>query len=146
MEQQQAGDYQVLFATPKPRSVRVKAVPRIILAACPLASVFLIYSGIQEIRSLRQIDTHSSPFGAIVSGFIFAAILIAISSVTFWIVRRDLILLRDGELAAGVVTHQMLVNVRRGKESRVRYRFKKTRPGKCFRAEARITLAALAWG
>jgi hypothetical protein len=55
--------------------------------------------------------------------------MIAISSATYWKVRRDKALLRDGDLAIGVVTHQKLVAMGGGrggrrKQSRIRYRFK----------------------
>jgi hypothetical protein len=54
--------------------------------------------------------------------------LIVISGITFWRVRRDKTLLRDGALTAAVVTHQkrMAAGGRGGgrKHSRIRYRFK----------------------
>ena len=128
-EQQQSGRYEFLLGAPRPRRVRIKAVTRIILGALRLASMMLIYAGLQTMRASHQIGAHLSPFDPVVFEFFIPTILIAISSVTFWMLRRDKALLRDGELALGVVTHQKLVEVRGGrggrrKQSRVRYRFK----------------------
>jgi len=66
---------------------------------------------------------------SVVFDFILAAILIVASCAIFRMVRRDRQLLRNGELAAGVVTHQKIVEGVGGrggrrKQSRVRYRFK----------------------
>jgi hypothetical protein len=130
MELQQAGNYHSLFDVTRPRSVRIRASPRIILAVYPLVSVFLVYFGARGIHSLHQIRADLSLFNGKSFLLIFAAVLIASSAATLWAVRRDLILLRDGELAVGVVTHQRLVYVGGGgrggrrKQSRVRYRFK----------------------
>jgi hypothetical protein len=128
-EQKLSPSYEYIFSLSKPRRVHVKAVTRIILGALPLASVFLIYAGVQTMRASDQIGTHLSPLDLVVLEFVFPAILIAISSATFWTVRRDKALLRDGELAIGVVTHQRVIAVRGGrggsrKQSRIRYRFK----------------------
>jgi hypothetical protein len=128
-EQQKSGRYEFLLGAPRPRRVRIKAVTRIILGALPLASMILIYAGMQTMHVSHQIGAHLSPLDPVVFEFFVPTILIAISSVTFWIVRRDKALLRDGELALGIVTHQKLVEVRGGrggrrKQSRVRYRFK----------------------
>jgi hypothetical protein len=135
-EQKLSPSYEYIFSLSKPRRVHVKAVTRIILGALPLASVFLIYAGVQTMRASDQIGTHLSPLDPVVFEFVFPAILIAISSATFWTVRRDKALLRDGELAIGVVTHQKLIAVRGGrggrrKQSRVRYRYKDA-PGQLF--------------
>jgi hypothetical protein len=129
MELQQADTYNSLFAVTKPRSVRIKASARIILAVYPLVSVFLVYFGLGGIRSLHQIRADLSLFDGKSFLLIFATVLIASTTTILWAVHRDLILLRDGELAVGVVTHHKLVWVGGGrggrrKESRVRYRFK----------------------
>ncbi len=121
--------YEYLFSLSKPRRVRVNAVTQIIIGSLPIASVFLIYSGVQSVHGLRQINTQASIFYPVLQGFVFPAVLIAISGAIFWKVRRDKALLRDGDLAIGVVTHQKLVAVSGGrggrrKQSRIRYRFK----------------------
>ncbi|SRR5260370_28616115 len=128
-EEQLFGCYESILGLPRPRRVHVKAVSWIVIGSLPLASVFLFYAGVQAVRSLHQLGTHSSPIAPVVFEFIFPAILIAISSGTYWKVRRDMALLRDGELTIGVVTHQKLVAVAGGrggrrKQSRIRYRFK----------------------
>jgi hypothetical protein len=128
-EEQLFGCYESILKLPRPRRVHVKAIGWIILGSLPPASVFMIYAGVQTIRPLHQIGAYSSTPVPAIFAFVFAAILIAISSATYWKVRRDRALLRGGELAIGVVTHQKWVAVRGGrggtrKQSRVRYRFK----------------------
>jgi hypothetical protein len=121
--------YEYIFSLSKPRRVQVNAVAQIIIGSLPIASIFLIYSGVQTMRAMRQINTQASLLYPVLVEFVFPAILIAISSATYWKVRRDKALLRDGDLAIGVVTHQKLVPMGGGrggrrKQSRIRYRFK----------------------
>jgi hypothetical protein len=126
--QQQFDGYEFIFGVPKPRRVRVKTMASIILGALPLASAFLAYSSVQTIRASLQVGAKLSVLNPVVFELVFLSILMAVSSVTYWMVRRDKAVLMDGELALGVV-HQRLVEVRGGrggrrKQSRVRYRFK----------------------
>ncbi len=128
-DEQLSSGYEYLFSISKPRRVQASPVILIIIGSLSIASIFLIYSGVQTIRSSQQLGTHPSLLYSFVVGFIFPIILIAISGATYWKLRRDISLLRDGELAIGVVTHQKLIEVRGGrggrrKQSRIRYRFK----------------------
>jgi hypothetical protein len=127
-EEQLPLGYEYIFSLPKPRRVQTSAVTLIIIGSLPLASIFLVYSGLQIYLSLRQVSTKPSfPYLATL-GLLVPAILIAVSGYTFWKFRRDVALLRNGELAIGRVTHQKLVRVGRhgGKrtQSRIRYCFK----------------------
>jgi hypothetical protein len=54
--------------------------------------------------------------------FIFPSLMIIVASVTLWMVIRDRILLKNGELAVAVVTQQELFG-RHKSSSRIRYRF-----------------------
>jgi hypothetical protein len=120
--------YAYILSLPKPRRVQANALTLIIIGSLPLASIFLAYSGLQAFLSLRQGSTKPSFLYSATLGLLVAAILIAISSYTFWKFRRDTTLLKYGELAIGVVTHQklILVGARAGRrtQSRIRYRFK----------------------
>jgi hypothetical protein len=121
-EEQKCGQYQYLFEVPRPRRVRIKALNGIVLVASPAAAMLMIYFG-------SQLSANSlSDVGAMFE-FVFSAVMIGAGGATFWIVRRDKKLLRDGELAVGVVTHQKLVKSGSGRggrrtQSKVRYRFK----------------------
>jgi hypothetical protein len=122
-ERQPLASYESIFRLPRPRQVRLKAVPKILLGAFPVASAFLFYFNVQEIRNLLQMGAHLSQFDGVSFELIFPVLMIAASSVTLWMVRRDKALLRDGEFAMGVVTHQRLTG-RRRKTSRIRYQFR----------------------
>jgi hypothetical protein len=129
IDQQRPGNYDLLFGAPRPRRVRVRTIPRIVSVVFPVAAVFLIFFGVQERYDSRQLGAQPSLFNNVVFNFIFPTILIVESIVIFRMVRRDGELLRNGELAMGVVTHQKIVEVHGGrggrrKRSRVRYRFK----------------------
>jgi hypothetical protein len=125
---EQEGHYRRLFEAPRPRSVRIKTLNCIWLVAFPGAAVLVIYFGVQEALRLRQLGTDSALSVGAMFDFVFSAVMLTASSVIFWIVRRDKKLLKDGELAVGVVTHQKLVKTggRGGRrtQSKVRYRFK----------------------
>jgi hypothetical protein len=128
-ERQLSTSYEYISGLPKPRHVQANALTLIIIGFLPLASIFLIYSGLQTFLSWRQVSAKPSLVYPAILGLVVPAILIAISSCTYWKVRHDMALLRDGELAIGVVTHQRLVPTRGGrggirKQSRIRYRFK----------------------
>src|SRR5713101_8237069 len=120
--------YEYIFSLSKPRRVQVNAVAQIIIGSLPVASIFLIYSGVQTMRGLRQINTQASLVYPVLHGFVLPVVLIAISGAMFFKVRREKALLRDGDLTIGVVTHQKLVAAGgrggRRKQSRIRYRFK----------------------
>lgn len=121
--------YKFLFGLRRPRRVHIRAGSWIILGALPLASVFLVCAGVQNIRASQALGVQISARDPVIFEFGLPTILTIISGVTFWMVRRDRALLRDGELALGVVTHQNLVEVRGSRggsrtQSRVRYRFK----------------------
>jgi hypothetical protein len=128
-DEQLSSSYEYILGIPKPRRVQANPVILIIIGSLPIASVFLIYSGVQTIRSLQQIRTHASLLYLVVVEFIFPFILLAISGTVYLKLRRDVNLIRDGELATGVVTHQKLIIGRGGRggrrnQSRIRYRFK----------------------
>jgi hypothetical protein len=127
-EEQLPVGYEYIFSLPKPRRVQTSPVTLIIIGSLPLASIFLVYSALQTYLRLRQVSARPSFLFPAILGLLIPAILIAISSYVFWKFRRDMALLRDGELAMGVVTHQKLVLVggRGGRrtQSRIRYRFK----------------------
>ena len=120
--------YAYILSLPKPRRVQANALTLIIIGSLPLASIFLVYSGLQTFLSLRQASTKQSFLYPATLGLLVPAILIVISSYAFWKLRRDMALLRYGELAIGVVTHQKLVLISgrggRRRQSRIRYRFK----------------------
>jgi hypothetical protein len=125
-EQQPFDHYGFIYELPTPRRVRVGPVHRVLIGALPVASVFLIYSGVQELQSSRQIGTHWSFLDSAYFEIFTPVILIVISGIALWRVRRDAALLRDGALVEGVVTHQKQVAAGgRGnrKVNRVRYRF-----------------------
>lgn len=127
-EERLTSNYEYILSLPKPRRVQVNAVALIIIGSLPLASILLIYSGFQTFLSLREVSTRFSLPYPVILDFAIPAILIAISGYTYWKVRRDMALLRDGELTIGVVTHQKLIAVRGGrggirKQSRIRYSF-----------------------
>ncbi len=129
IEEQQSAQYQSLFRASKPRRVRIKAFTQITLGAFPIAAIILMYFGVVEILNRGQPGPHLSPIMVVVFNFLFPAILLVVSGMTFCTARRDRDLMREGELALGVVTHQKLVEVRGGRggrrtKSRVRYRFK----------------------
>jgi hypothetical protein len=127
-EEQLPASYEYIFSLPRPRRVQANALTLTIIGSLPLASIFLIYSGLRTYLSLRQVSTKPSFLYPAILGLLVPAILIAISTYTFWKFWRDMTLLRYGELAIGVVTHQRLVLVSgRGgtrRESKIRYRFK----------------------
>ncbi len=120
--------YEYIFSLPKPRRVQANAVTLIIIGSLPVVCIFLIYSGLQTYLRLRQVGAKPSLLYPAILGLLVPAILVGISSYTLWKFRRDMALLRYGELAIGVVTHQKLVRVggRGGRrtQSRIRYRFK----------------------
>jgi hypothetical protein len=128
-EGQLSSTYEYILSIPKPRRVRAHPVLLVIVGSLPIASIFLIYSGVQTIRNLQQISAQTSFLYSLLVEFIFPIILIAISGATYWKLSRDVTLLRNGELAIGVVTHQKLIEGRGGrggrrKQSKIRYRFK----------------------
>jgi hypothetical protein len=127
-EEQLPVSYEYIFSLPKPRRVQASAMTLIIIGSLPLASIFLIYSGLQTCLSLRQVSTKPSFLYPAILGLLVPAILVAISSYTFWKLRHNMALLKYGELAIGVVTHQKLVLVSgrggRRTQSRIRYRFR----------------------
>jgi hypothetical protein len=128
-EHQDLCHYKSLFGLPRPRRVRIRAGSLIILGALPLASLFLVYAGVQKIRASQAMGMQLSARDSVILEFVLPTILFAISGVTFWEVHRDKALLSNGELALGVVTHQNLVEARGSRggsrtQSRVRYRFK----------------------
>lgn len=102
--------------------MRIRPVPKILLATLPISAMLLIFFGIRELATIQEVPASSSSVTDVILNFLFSPIMIAASIVTFWKVRRDRKLLRDGELAVGIVTHQELVKGRTT-NSRVRYRF-----------------------
>jgi hypothetical protein len=128
LDQLKSGEYGRLFEAPKPRKVRVKTTPLIVVVVPPAAALILIYYGIQAQQSFHHREGSLSSFDNSIFDFIFPAILVVVSSVMSWIVRRHRELLRTGELAVGVVTHQKMVRTggRGGNKvkSKIRYCFK----------------------
>jgi hypothetical protein len=123
-KQQPFDHYGFIYELPKPRRVRVGSLHQILISALPVASLFLIYAGAQQLRASRQIGMHWSFLDPAYFEIFAPAILILISCITFLGVRRDTALLRDGELVAGKVTHQKETRASRGrKQSSIRYRF-----------------------
>jgi hypothetical protein len=98
--QQQFDGYEFIFGVPKPRRVRVKTMASIILGALPLASAFLAYSSVQTIRASLQVGTKLSVLNPVAFELVFLSILIAISSVTYWMVRRDKAVLKGRRTSA----------------------------------------------
>ena len=128
-EEQSPTSYEYIFSLSKPRRVQTNGVSLIVIGSLPVASIFMIYSGIHTYLSLQQVSSRPSFLYPTILGLLIPAILVAISSYTFWKSRRDKALLRYGELAIGVVTHQKSVSVSGGRggrrtQSKVRYRFK----------------------
>jgi hypothetical protein len=114
--------YAYILSLPKPRRVQVNPLALIIISSLPLVSIFLVYSGLQSV------STKPSFLYPATLGLLVPAILIAISSFTLWKLRRDMNLLKYGELAIGVVARQRLVFAggRGGRrtQSKIRYCFK----------------------
>ncbi len=127
-ERQPFDHYGFIYELQTPRRVRVGLLHQVLIGALPVASVFLIYAGVQELYASRQTGTHGSFLDPAHFEIFVSAILLVISVATFWRARRDIALLRDGAMAAGVVTHQKLVTAggRLGglMKGRFRYRFK----------------------
>jgi hypothetical protein len=127
-EEQLPARYAYILSLSKPRRVQTNPLVLIIIGSLPLASIFLVYSGLQTFLSLRQASAKPSFLYPAILGLLVPATLIAISSYAFWKFRRDMNLLKYGELAIGVVTHQKLVlaggRAGRRTQSRIRYRFK----------------------
>jgi hypothetical protein len=124
--QQPFDHYGFIYELPTPRRVRVGPLYQVLIGALPVASVFLIYAGVQELAAARQIGAHGSFLDPAYFEIFVPAILILISGLTFLGVRRDTALLRNGALAEGVVTHQKQIAASgRGnrKVNKVRYRF-----------------------
>jgi len=125
-ERQPFDHYGFIYGLRTPRRVRTGLLHQVLIGALPVASAFLICAGAQQLRASHQIGMHRSSFDPAYFEILAPAILILISGITLWGVRRDTALLRDGELVAGLVTHQKLVpsgGRRNRKVSRVRYRF-----------------------
>jgi hypothetical protein len=64
-EQRQFDHYRFIYELPTPRRVRVGLLHRVLIRAPPVASVFLIYAGPQELQASRQmahIGHFSTPF------------------------------------------------------------------------------------
>ena len=120
--------YEYIFSLPKPRRVQANAVTLIIIVVLPLASIFLIYFGLQTYVSWRQVSTKPSLLFPAILGLLVPAILITMSGYTTRKFRCDWKLLKYGELAIGVVARQKLVRAggRGGRrtQSRIRYCFK----------------------
>jgi hypothetical protein len=119
------GSRESTFDLPRPRIVRVKMVPQIMLVALPLVAAFLFYSDAQVISSPHRIGSHLPQFQGAYLEFIFPSLMIIVSSVTLWMVRRDLMLLKNGGLAMAVVIHQEMTGRRRS-QSTIWYRFRTT--------------------
>jgi hypothetical protein len=122
--EEQSSEYRSLFAAPRPRQVRIRTAPKILLGTLPIAAILLIYFGILELLTFRELGANSSSIFDVAFNFFASPIMIAVSIVTFRRVRRDRKLLREGELAVGSVTHREVVKGGRTTKSRVRYRFK----------------------
>ncbi len=128
-DEQLSSSYEYILSVPKPRPVQANPMILIIIGSLPIAAVFLIYSGVQTIRSSQQTSSHATVLYPVVVGFLSPVMLGGLHCATYWKLRRDAALLRNGELAIGVVTHQKLIAVRGGRggrrqQSRIRYRFK----------------------
>lgn len=121
--EEQPPEYQALFAAARPRRVRIRLVPRILLSVLPIAGVLLAYFGILEVLTFRELGVDSSSIIDLALGFFFSLLMIGASVVVFRTVLRDKKLLRNGELAVGTVTHQELVRGRKSTWRRVRYQF-----------------------
>src|SRR5260370_33816936 len=87
-EEKPSTSYEYIFSLSKPRRVQVNAVTQIIIGSLPVASIFLIYSGVQTMHGLRQINTQASLLYPVLLGFVFPAVLIAIRCAPYWKVRR----------------------------------------------------------
>lgn len=127
--EEQSIQYRSLYSAPKPRLVRVKPFYRAILVAFLVMSIMVLYSITTGILSLRQAHIRSTSLLSFAFALTFWGVLLIASVVTFWRANRDEKLMREGEIAVGVVTHQKLVVVRGGRggrrtKSKVRYRFK----------------------
>jgi len=120
-EEQLPARYAYIFSLPRPRRVQVNPLTLIVIGSLPLVSIFLIYSGLQSVST-------KASFLFPTLGLLVAATLIAASSFTLWKLRRDMNLLKSGELAIGVVARQKLVFAggRGGRRTRskIRYCFK----------------------
>jgi hypothetical protein len=99
--EEQSSEYRYLFDVPRPRQVRIRTVPKILLGTLPIAAMLLIYFGILELLTFRELGVNLSSIFYVVSNFFASPIMIAVSIVTFGRVRRDKKLLRNGELAVG---------------------------------------------
>jgi hypothetical protein len=128
LDQLNSGEYGRLFEAPKPRKVRVKTLPLMVMVVLPVATLIQFCFAIQARLSFHnKLGSFLSSFNAILE-FFFPMLLIVVSGVTSWMVLRHRELLRIGELAVGVVTHQKLVKAggRGGNraKSKIRYCFK----------------------
>jgi hypothetical protein len=120
-EAQLPASHAYILSLPKPRRVQANPLTLIIIGSLPLVSIFLIYSGFQSVNTKPS-------FLSATLGLLVPVILIATSSFTLWKLRRDMNLLKYGELAIGVVARQKLVFAggRGGRRTRskIRYCFK----------------------
>lgn len=123
-EGQLAGSHESIFDLPRPRRVRVKAIAQIIIGTLPAGSAFLFYFDVRVIRAFHQMGSNLPEFRGEFLELIFPTLMIVASSVTLWLVLRDKGLLKYGEVAQGVVTHQELFGRGRRKKSRIWYRFR----------------------
>jgi hypothetical protein len=121
--EEQSSEYRSLFDAPRPRQVRIRTAPKILLGTLPIAAMLLIYFGILELLTFRELGANLTSIFYVVFNFFASPIMIAVSIVTFGRVRRDKKLLKNGELAVGTVTYQELVRGRKSTWSQVRYRF-----------------------
>ena len=83
-EQQPFDHYGFIYELPTPRRVRVSLPHQVLTAALPVASLFLIYAGAQQLQASQQIGTHWSFFDPAYFEFFAPAILILISVLTFF--------------------------------------------------------------
>ncbi len=101
------------------------------LVALPAVSTFLFYSDVQVIHSRYRMGSNLPEFQGEYLELIFPSLMVVVCTVTLWMVFRDKFLLKSGELAVAVVTHQELFGRRC---SRIRYRFRSV-SGEIFQGE-----------
>jgi hypothetical protein len=114
--------YQHMRALPKPRQVRLKAVPRVIYIAFPLSWILITYFGFKIFRNGLA---PSSLLPDLAPLLIILGVWWALSIIIMRRARKDRRLLEEGDFAIATVTHQELTGGRHPR-SRITYDFKDT--------------------
>ena len=132
---------QQLQVMPRPRRVRFR-VPGALLAVLAL-TVIVGFGGLYLASNAKraqpthntgnvQVHTSSNPSGIVVVPIVFVVLLV----VPYFRDKRNLPLLRDGELALGKVTYQQNVSAGKSNYSRIGYEFK-TNSGQLIQDQAK---------